>query len=68
MKVLQFLKCLIRQDLIFCADSSVSLEIDLDEEDRLVEDNSGLSAPEIEKTTSWDDMWLEDDDDEVTEG
>jgi hypothetical protein len=57
---------LIHQDLIFCADHSVSLDADLDE-DELVEDNGGLSTPEIEKSTSWDDMWLEDDD-KVTEG
>jgi hypothetical protein len=40
----------------------------LDEEDRLFEDNVGLSAPEIEKSTLWNDVWLEDKDDEVTEG
>ena len=68
MKVLQFLKCLICQDLIFRADHSESLDTDLDEEDRLFEDNVGLSAPEIEKSTSWDDVWLEDEDNKVTEG
>jgi hypothetical protein len=44
-EALQFLKCLIRQDLIFRADHSVSLDADLDEEDELVEDNSVLTAP-----------------------
>ena len=68
MEALQFLKCLICQDLIFCADHSESLDTDLDEEDRLFEDNVGRSAPEIEKSTSWDDVWLEDEDNEVTEG
>ena len=67
-EALQFLKCLIRQDLIFRADHSESLDTDLDEEDGLFEDNVGLSAHEIEKSTLWDDVWLEDEDDEVTEG
>ena len=68
METLQFLKCLIHQDLIFCADHLESLDTDLDEEDRLFEDNVSLSAPKIEKSTSWDDVWLEDEDDEVMEG
>ena len=67
-EALQFLKCLIHQDLIFCADHSESLDTDLDEEDKLFEDNVGLSAPEIEKSTLWDDVWLEDKDDKVIEG
>ena len=41
MEALQFLKCLICQDLIFHADHSVFLGADLDE-DKLVEDNGGL--------------------------
>ena len=64
----QFLKCLIHEDLIFRADNSESLDADLGEEDGLFEDNVGLSAPEIEKSTSWDDVWLEDEDNEVTGG
>ena len=68
MEGLQFFKCLICQEFIFNANHSEFLDTDLDEEDRLFEDNLDLSTPEIEKSTSWGGVWLENKDDEITEG
>ena len=67
MEALQFLKCFINHDLIFRAHSSASLD-DLDkEEEGLTESNTQL-VPDAEKSPSWDQMWLEEDDDAVMEG
>src|SRR5882762_7191463 len=67
-EALQFLKCLIRRELVFRADLSVSPEGDEDEdEDILTQDGSQLSS-DAEQPLSWDEFWLEDDDDAGTEG
>ena len=69
-EALQFLKCLIQQDLVFRADPSVTVdsEVDLeDDDDSLVGSSNQLSAG-TEKSSSWDDLWLEDVGDAVTDG
>jgi hypothetical protein len=67
-EALQFLKCLIRRELVFRAGPSVSPEGDEDEdEDILTQDGSQLSS-DAEQPLSWDEFWLEDDDDAGTEG
>jgi hypothetical protein len=60
-EALQFLKCLIRRDLVFRTDPSVTddSEIDLEDDDGLVGSSNQLSAG-TEKSSSWDDLWLED--------
>jgi hypothetical protein len=64
-EALQFLKCLIRRDLIFRADPSASL----DDEDEDILTESGIElVPNIEQSLSWDDLWLEEDDDAITDG
>ena len=65
----QFLKCLIRRDLVFRADPSVTVdsEVDLeDDDDSFVGSSNQLSA-DTEKSSPWDDLWLEDDGDAVTD-
>ena len=55
-------------DLVFRADPSVTVdsEVDLeDENDTLVGSSNQLGA-DMEKSPSWDDLWLEDDDDAAT--
>ena len=69
-EALQFLRCLICCDLIFRADPSASLDDDEDEdedEDILTQGGSQFVS-DAEKGPSWDDLWLEDDDDAGTEG
>jgi hypothetical protein len=56
-EALQFLKCLIRRDLVFRTDLSISLDTDL-EEDKLLEDDDPLT-PETEKSAAWDEVWLD---------
>ena len=63
-EALQFLKCLIRQDLVFRANPSTYFDSDLDEEEVLTQ--GGDLVPDAEQSSSWD-LWLENDDD-ATEG
>ena len=63
-EALQFLKCLIRRDLVFRANPSTYFDSDLDEEEVLTQ--GGDLVPDAEQSPSWD-LWLEDDDD-ATEG
>ena len=65
MEALQFLKCLLRQDLIFRTDPS---DTDLEVDDELIEDGNEQVAPETELPASWDELLLDEEDDEVTEG
>ena len=65
-EALQFLKCLIRRDLIFRTQPSTSLD-DLDDEEDIMGGNTQL-VPDAEKSPSWDQMWLEEDNDAVTDG
>jgi hypothetical protein len=67
-EALQFLKCLLRRDLIFCTDPSIAPETDLEEEDELVEDENGQLAPETVLSASWDELWLDEEGDKVTDG
>ena len=62
-EALQFLKCLIRRDLVFRANPSTYFDSDLDEE---VLTQGGDLVPDAEQSLSWD-LWLEDDDN-ATEG
>ena len=63
-EALQFLKCLIRRDLIFHTDPSTSIDSDLNEDDNI---GGSTLVPDTEKyLSSWDELWLEDDD--ATEG
>ena len=62
-KALQFIKCLIHCDLMFCADPSASLDNDLDE------DGDILTYGDVPNTEQgWDELWLEDDDNTITDG
>jgi hypothetical protein len=65
MEALQFLKCLLCQDLIFCTDPS---DTDLEVDDELIEDGNEPLAPETELPALWDKLLLDKEDDEVTEG
>jgi hypothetical protein len=68
-EALQFLKCLIWRDLVFHADPSVTVdsEVDLeDDDDSLMGSSNQLSAGT--KNSLWDDLWLEDVGDAVTDG
>ena len=67
-EALQFLKCLIRCDLIFRADPSASLDDDEDEDEDILTQDGSQFVSDAEKGPSWDDFWLEDDDDAGTEG
>ena len=60
-EALQFLKCLIRRDLIFQTQPSTYL-------DDLEDEGDTQLIPDTEKAPLWDQMWLEEDDDAVTEG
>jgi len=64
-EALQFLKCLLRQDLIFRTDPS---DTDLEVDDELIEDGNEQLAPETELLASWDELLLDEEDDEFTEG
>ena len=59
-EALQFLKCLIHRDLVFCANPSTYFDSDLDEEEVLTQ--GGDLVPDAEQSPLWD-LWLEDDDD-----
>jgi hypothetical protein len=61
---------LICRDLVFCADPSaiVDSEVDLEDEDNPLAGSSNQLGADTEKSPSWDDLWLEDDDDAVTDG
>ena len=67
-EALQFLKCLIRCDLIFRADPSASLDDDEDEDEDILTQGGSQFVSDVEKGPSWDDLWLEDDDDAGTKG
>src|ERR1700689_3076939 len=60
-EALQFLKCLLRRDLIFRTDPS-NTDLEVDEE--LIEDGSESLAPETELPVSWDELLLDEKDDE----
>ena len=62
-KALQFLKCLIHDDLMFCADPSTSLDYDLDEDEDIL---TYGNVPNTEE--SWDELWLEEEDDAIMNG
>ena len=63
MEALQFLKCLLRQNLIFCTDpSDTNLEVD----DELTENGNEQLAPETELPGSWDELLLDEKNDEFT--
>jgi hypothetical protein len=64
-EALQFLKCLLRQDLIFRTDPS---DTDLEVDGELIEDGNEQVAPETELPASWDELLLDEEDDEFTEG
>ena len=64
-EVLQFLKCLIHCDLVFHADPMEPLDSDTGEED-MHDRNSWVLN--VNQSPSWDELWLEDDDDAITEG
>jgi hypothetical protein len=64
-EALQFLKCLIRRDLVFRADPTEPLDSDTGEED--MHDGNSLVL-DANQSPSWDELWLEDDDDAITEG
>ena len=57
-------------DLVFRADPSVTVdsEVDLEDEDGTLMGSSNQLGADTEKSPSWDDLWLEDDDDAVTDG
>jgi hypothetical protein len=64
--LLRHYKFLLRRDFIFRADPSASLDIDLeDDDDMLTETCSNQLDPDIEKSPSWDGLWLEDDDNDA---
>jgi hypothetical protein len=72
-EALQFMKCLIRRDLVFRIDPPTSIDSDLSDEDDDITTQDGsvmagsTMAPDTEKLlSSWDELWLEDDD--ATEG
>ena len=67
-EALQFLKCLIRRDLVFRADPTEPLDSDIDEEDDITTHDGNSSVPGANQFPSWDELWLEDDDDAFTEG
>ena len=67
-EALQFLKCLIRCDLIFRADPSAYLDDDEDEDEDILTQGGSQFVSDVEKGPSWDDLWLEDDDDAGTKG
>jgi hypothetical protein len=56
--------------LFFCVDLSVTVdsEVDLEDEDGTLVGSSNQLGADTEKSPSWDDLWLEDDDDAVTDG
>ena len=60
-EALQFLKCLIHQNLVFCANPSTYFDSDFNEEEVLTQGGSEL-VPDTEQSLLWD-LWLEDDDD-----
>jgi hypothetical protein len=64
-EALQFLKCLIHHDLVFRADPMEPLDCDTGEED--MHDGKSLVL-DVNQSPSWDELWLEDDDDAITEG
>ena len=59
-EVLQFLKCLIRRELVFHTDPSTFIDSDLDKDNDM---GGSTLVPDAEKTLmSWNELWLEDDD------
>ena len=59
MDALQFLKCLIWCDLVFHTDPSTSIDSNLDEDDNI---GGSVLVPAEKSPSSWDELWLEDDD------
>jgi hypothetical protein len=66
-EALQFLKCLLRKDLIFRTDYSIASDTDAGEDDELIEVGNGPFTPQTELSASWDELLLDEDDD-LTEG
>jgi hypothetical protein len=67
-EALQFLKCLLRKDLIFRTDYSIASDTDPEEDDELIEVGNGPLAPQTELSASWDELLLDEEDDDLTEG
>ena len=67
LEALQFLKCLLRKDLIVCTDPSIASDTD-PEDDELIEVGNGPLAPQTELSASWDELLLDEEDDDLTEG
>jgi hypothetical protein len=66
-EALQFLKCLLRKDLIFRTDPSIASDTD-PEDDELIEVGNGPLTPQTELSASWDELLLDEEDDDLTEG
>jgi hypothetical protein len=59
---------LICRDLIFRADPSASSEADINDDEEHLEGTHSPLSPDVEKSSSWDELWLEGADDEVSKG
>jgi hypothetical protein len=68
LEALQFLKCLMCHDLIFHADPTKPLDSNIGKEDDILMHDGSSLVPDMNQFPSWNELWLEDDDDAITEG